>query len=698
MIWALFLSKESNIQIQNLSKVSCQDERRRHEILTTMISYTIKTTARRRKFTPSFSFAQNLHRSFSQTNPSVSLYSNLITHCLSLKSLTFAESIHARLVKIGFHRNTFLGNRLVDLYSRFGDMGSSSQAFHDIPNKNSFTWNLLVMGYFKIGCLESASQLFDEMPERDIVSWNSMISGYALNGLMEYALLVFLEMQEAGLRPNGFTFSIVVSCVNSSRHGKEIHGSIIRSGLNSTNVVLGNSLIDMYGNLGLVDYAVCAFLLMEELDVISWNSMISACKKSGYWEWALDHFGLMRVTGFLPDQFTVSTMVTVCANLRDLENGKKVFAQCIRMGFLSNSIVSSAVIDMFSKCDRLEDSVRLFEEMHRWDSALCNSMISGYSRHGFAGDALWLFLLTLRENLRPTEFTFVSILSSASCLVPAEQGTQIHSLVIKSGSDSDVIVGSSLVDMYSKSGLVDAAMKIFSKMVIRDLVSWNTMIMGFARNGRGVEALQIFGELCKWGPPPDRITLAGVLLACSYGGLVDEGLSIFSLMQEKYGVMHGVEHYTCMVDMLGRAGKLMEAMETIETMPHVPTASIWGVLLGACMIHGDVELAERVAERVMELEPHTSLPYLVLGRMHASRGRWESMARVTKAMKERGVKKATGCSWIGIKNNIFVFRANEILHCGGEAMYSMLRLLAWEMLDEGYKSQQYALVGDGGEE
>ncbi|KAF8411716.1 hypothetical protein HHK36_004274 [Tetracentron sinense] len=630
---------------------------------------------------------------------SLSSYSHLIDHCLSLKSLAFSKFIHAQLVKVGFNTHTFLGNRFLDLYSKFGTMNNALQAFEDIPVKNSITWNVLLRAFFKFGHLESARNLFDSMPERDVVSWNSMISGYASNGFADNALGLFSEMQSVGVRPSGFTFSIAMSCVSSAHHGKQIHGSMIRSGLNLSNVVLGNALIAMYGKLRLVDYAFDVFFTMEELDLISWNTLISGCNNSGYSELALNLFCLVRSAGNSLDQFTISTVITVCSNLRDLEKGKQVFALCIRMGFLSNSIVSSATIDMFSKCDRLEDSVRLFEEIDRWDSALCNSMILCYARHGLKEDALQLFVLTVRQNFRPTEFTLSSVLSSASGLLPVEQGTQIHSLVLKLGLESDTIVSSSLVDMYTKSGLIDSALKIFAKIGIRDLVSWNTMILGFTRNGRAVDALEIFKELLERGPAPDRITLTGVLFACSYGGFIDEGRSIFSSMEKKYGVIPEPEHYACIVYMMVRAGKLTEAMEIIETMPHERSGLVWGSMLRACGIHADLKLTERVAERVMELEPQSSLPYLVLAQMYGMRGRWESMSRVRKAMKERGVKKVTGSSWIGIKNYVYVFKANQILHYGGESIYSILRLLIWEMEDQGYVYQQYdEVVRDGGED
>ncbi|XP_043722665.1 pentatricopeptide repeat-containing protein At1g43980, mitochondrial-like [Telopea speciosissima] len=626
------------------------------------------------------------------------IYCNLIDHYLSLKSLVLTKVIHAQLIKIGLNRHTFLGNRILDLYSKLGTLSDALQVFDDIPTKNSFTWNILLMVFVKFEQIDNAESAFYNMPNRDVVSWNSMISGYASKGLVESALRVFSEIQRVGVEPTPFTFSIVMSCVWSSQQAKEIHGNIIRSGLCLSNIVLGNSLINMYGRLSLVEYAFGVFLMMEELDVISWNSLILGCDKSGYGDLALDQFCLMLSNGYSPDHFTMSMVISICSNLGCLVKGKQVFALGIRMGSLSNSIVLSAIIDLFSKCNMLDDSVQLFEEVHRWDSAICNSMISGYARHGLAEEALQLFVLTLRENIRPTEFTLSTILSSASFLFLAELGTQIHALVLKMGLESDTIVACSLMDMYAKSGLVDSGMKIFFNMGIRDLVAWNTMLMGFAQNGCGVEALTLFEELLMCGLPPDRITLAGILLACSNGGFWDEGMSIFSSMEDKYGVIPQVEHYACMVEMMCRAGKLTEAMEIIETMPHEPSASVWGLLLRACGIHGDMKLMERVAERMLELELQSSLPYLVLVRIYGMKGRWESVARVRKAMKDRGVKKARGYSWIEIRNHVFVCNANHILHYEGKYIHAILALLFQDISNEGCVHRQHDEVANDGEE
>ncbi|XP_057971584.1 pentatricopeptide repeat-containing protein At1g43980, mitochondrial [Malania oleifera] len=633
-----------------------------------------------------------LKKTYGRRTASVSFYSNLMDYCLAQKSLVFLKFIHAQLIKDGFNNHTFLGNRCLDLYTQFGFANDALKVFDEIHNKNSISWNISLKTLLKFGHFKSACNLFDEMPERDVVSWNSMVSGCTSCGFVDHAFELFFKMQDVGIRPTAFTFTILMS-ISSVYQIKQLHASMIRNCMNFSSVVLGNALIDMYGKFGLLDYALGVFLSMEELDIISWNSLISSCHKSGYEELALNQFFMMRSTGHSPDQFTMSTVIAICSNSRDLDKGMPTFVLCIKMGFLSNTIISSAAIDLFSKCNKLEDSVHLFEELDIWDSIVCNSMISSYARHGCVEDALQLFVLTLREELKPTEFTLSSVLSSASVIHPLEQGCQIHSLVLKHGFESDAIVANSLVDMYAKFGLIDSAMKIFANMVVRDLISWNTMIMGLAFNGRIIEALDTFKELLEEGPPPDRITLTGVLMACNSGHLVEEGIRIFSLMEKDYGVEPTGEHYACIIDMMSRADKLEEAMEITETMARKPDASIWRPILDACGVHEDFMLTERVAKRLMELDTLSYLPYVYLAWTYEMRGKWESMVRVKKAMKERGVAKMIGCSWIGIRNYIIAFEENQMIHHGGECIYLVLNLVIWETKDEGSIYQHYDKLG-----
>ncbi|PHU19462.1 hypothetical protein BC332_10613 [Capsicum chinense] len=624
-----------------------------------------------------YQFVQRVYRYHTH---SLSFYSRLITQSLSFTSL---QILHGKLIKLGFNKNTFLGNCCLDMYSKVGEKVDALKVFDETPIKNVVSWNMCLKVFVKFGDVENARQLFDEMPERDVVSWNSMISGYASDGLFENALGVFLEMQKYGIRPSGYTFSILISYVEFAFHGKEIHGNMLRNGVDLGNVVVGNTLIDFYGKLGLLDYATGVFLAMETVDVISWNSLISSCCKSGYEDTALSNFSLMRACEYSPDEFTMSSVLIGCSNLCSLEKGKQILCLCIKMGVLCNTIVSSAAIDLFSNCNRIEDSARLFRDSDIWDTALCNSMISSYAQNSLEEGALRLFVLTLRENVRPTEFTLSCILS-CSTTFPVDLGIQAHSLVIKLGFVSDPVVSTSLVDMYCKYGLIDSASNIFNGLLTRDLISWNAMIFGLAINGEPTKALSLYYELLEVGGQPDRITLATVLLACSYGGFVDEGIAIFSSMEEQFGVRPGIEHYTCVVGMMTRAGKLEEAGDILQNMPHEPNSEIWESILLACDIYGYLKETEKVAGKIMELAPESSLPYLVLAQVYESRGRWESLVRVRKEMKERIKKEVDSYSWISVCNCVIMFQANRTLSCGSKdiGIYSMLRLLMEDTRDE----------------
>ncbi|XP_014522307.1 pentatricopeptide repeat-containing protein At1g43980, mitochondrial isoform X1 [Vigna radiata var. radiata] len=616
---------------------------------------------------------------------SLSYCSLLLSHSLSQKSLNFVKLVHANFIKLGLNTYTYLGNRCINLYSELGHINDALKVFDDISHKNTTSWNICLKALLKSGQLGKACHVFGAMPARDVVSWNSMISGYASCGFLSHAWEIFVEMQGTGVKPSGFTFSIVMSLVPSPSHAKQIHCRMIRSGMNFDNVVLGNSLITMYGKIGLVEYVFGVIMTMKHIDVISWNSLIWACQRAGNHEQALELFYQMRNADFLPDQFTCSILMSAYSNLRDLDKGKQVLAFCFKMGFVYNSIVSSAAIDLFSKCNRLDDSVQLFKEQDQWDSALCNSMISGYARHDLGADALRLFVLTLRKNIRPTKYMVSSLLSSVSVLLPVEVGNLIHSLVPKLGFESDAVVANSLVDMYAKFGFIDDALNIFNEMKIKDLVSWNTILMGLTYNGRVSSTMDLFRELLtREDMLPDRITLTAVLLACNYGLLVDEGIEIFSLMEIKFGVKPGEEHYECAVAMLSKAGKLKEAIDIIETMPYRITSGIWRSILSACAVYGDLQIIEGVAKKIIDSETQTSLPYLVLAQTYQMRGRWETMVRMRKAVETIGTKEVIGHSWIGIKNNLYTFSSNQLQHYGGKDLYLLLNLLVWEMENEGY--------------
>lgn len=623
----------------------------------------------------------------------LSYFSHFIDDCLSSKSLELSNFIHAQLLKVGFNRHTFLGNRLIDLYSKLGFFDDAIKSFEDIANKNIFSWNIFLKLYIKYGELENARKMFDEMPDRDVVSWNSIISGFSSNGYFEDALELFRDMQDVGIPPDNYTYSVAAKSVKSPYHGKQIHGKILRAVHNELNLVVGNSLIDMYGAIGLVDYAFGVFLTMEDVDIISWNSIISSCCQSGKLDLGLNQFGLMIFHGYSPDAFTSSIVISICTSLQDLKKGTQIFGLSIKFGFVSNTIFSSAVVDMFSKCDRLESAIKLFEEINVLDIIICNSMVSSYVRHGYGVEALKIFLHIMRENLRPTEFTISSVLNAASSLGVAEQGSQIHSLVVKLGIENDMVVASSLLHMYAKYGIINFSKEVFTKMKVKDLISYNTMIFGLSQSGRSHEALDLFEELLHIGLFPDHISLLGVLMASCYGGLFNKGMGIFLSMERAYGIYPRERHYLSIIDMVIRVGKLREALDIAEAMPYEPSSSIWESILCGCGDIRDLKLIEKVAKRLIESKPLSSLPYLILARAYEKRGKWESIVRVRKAMKENNVKTVTGYSWIGIGNHISIFEANHLFHQEDVQTYFMLKLLVWEMNVENMGYDKFDDVG-----
>ncbi|KAL6522153.1 hypothetical protein OROMI_032030 [Orobanche minor] len=613
----------------------------------------------------------------------VSSFSSLIDQCFSVTNPSDSlKQLHAQLIKVGLNSNVFLGNRCIDLYLKFRSVDDSLKTFEDIPSKNVFSWNLYLKIFVKHFDIETAHRAFDKMPERDAVSWNTIISGYISCGFLDSAWQIFLEMRDYCVKPSEFTFSSLLCCVRCGKHAKEMHGYIMRHFGYYSNLVVGNSLIDVYGKLGLVDYALAVFLSMEKVDIVSWNSMISGCCRSGHEQFALHKFWLMGSSGFKMDEYTASAVLTACSNLWNLEKGKQVFCLCIKLGFLSNTVVSSAVIDLFSKCNRMGSALSVFNESYVLDSAICNSMIACYASHNLVENAMELFVDTLREHIRPTEFTLSCVLHSAADFVPVEQGSQIHSLVIKTGFQLESIVASSLVIMYGRYGLIDFALQVFENMIVRDLIAWNTMILALTHNGKLVEAICFFKELIQSDLRPNQKTFAGVLLACSYGGFFEEGVSIFSSMQKQHGVYPGNDHYATVIEMMIRAGRIDKAIDLLHASKCEPHAFVWESILCACGDYGDLQLVERVAERLMELEPHSSLSYSILANAYEMRGRWESLVRVRKEMKKITTKEVVDCSWIGLKGCALSFDASEMIHYGGKDVYSVLGLLMQEMWDE----------------
>eukprot|EP01018_Ginkgo_biloba_P009818 Gb_14459 [translate_table: standard] len=484
--------------------------------------------------------------------------------------------------------------------------------------------------YAKCGSLVDARRVLDEMPTRNEASWSAMIAAYARQGNGQEALTLFYEMQRSGNQPNQFTFaSVLPACANQAalKAGKEVHASIIVSGFQS-DIFVNNALVDMYAKCGQIQDAHHVFDKMPQRNVVSWSAMIAAFARRGHSGEALTLFHQMQRSGIIPDQFAFASVLPACGNMAALEHGKEVHREIIRSGVQADIFVGNGVV----------------------------------------------------SNL----VTFASVLPACANLAALQQGKEVHEDIIRKGLQYNVFVGSALIDMYAKCGSIKDARTVFNKMPQQNVVSWNSMIVGYAIHGCGKEALQLFEQMQHSGMEPDHITFVGVLSACCHAGLVDDGWQYFDRMSQDYHITPGGQHYCCMVDLLGRAGHLDEAHNFINKMPIKPSPDVWGSLLAACRNHTNIELGERVAERLFELDPENSAHYVLLSNMYARAGRWEDKEKVRKMMKDRRVKKTPGHSWIEVNNKVYAFLVGDRSHPQTREIYAKLDGLFGQMKEAGY--------------
>lgn len=492
--------------------------------------------------------------------------------------------------------------------------------------------------------------MFDGLFVKDVISWTSMISGYVRSGKPRNSLELFWEMLAFGIEPNGFTLSAVIKAcseLGDLRLGWCFHGVVMRHGFDS-NHVISSALIDMYGRNYESGDARQLFDELPEPDAICWTSVISAFTRNDLFEEALGFFYVMqRDHGLIPDEFTLGTVLTACGNLGRLKQGKEVHAKVVTSGLCGNVVVESSLLDMYGKCGSVDESRRVFDRMPRRNSVSWSALLGVYCQNGDFESVIELF----REMEEADLYCFGTVLRACAGLTAVRQGKEVHCQYVKRGGWRDVIVESALVCLYAKCGCVSFAYTIFMQMQVRNLITWNSMICGFAQNGKGQEALRIFNEMIKEGIKPDYITFIGVLFACSHTGLVDQGRKYFISMTKDYGIKAGTEHYNCMVDLLGRAGLLEEAENLIENADCKSDSSLWAVLLGACTTCTNSITAERIAKKMMELEPNYHLSYVLLANVYRAVGRWNDALEIRRVMENRGVKKMPGRSWVESNRN-----------------------------------------------
>ncbi|CAN1141915.1 Putative pentatricopeptide repeat-containing protein At3g11460, mitochondrial [Linum perenne] len=529
--------------------------------------------------------------------------------------------VHCFCMKLGLNLDLSVGNGLLSMYLRCGEINSARKLFDEIPGKGLITWNAMINGYSQNGLANDVLELYREMGSSGIhpdpVTLVGVLSSCAHLGAQGIGMEVERHMHACGATPNAVTFALVLkssALLSLLFTGKQLHCQIIRTGCLSESFVR-TSLLSMYSKCGFVDVARQVF-----------------------------------------DENPQSKELTSCYN---------------------------ALISGYSMNLRLKDAVFLFCEMSELrvpiELVTWNAIINGYAQNGLANDVLELYREMGSSGIHPNPLTLVGVLSSCANLGAHEVGMEVEMQTHARGFMLDPFLNSGLINMYARCGNLVKAREIFDGLSANNLVSWTAIIGSYGMHGEGEIAVELFDDMIKSGTRPDGRVFVNVLSACSHAGLTDKGLHYFDAMEHKYKLHPGPEHYSCMVDLLGRAGRLEEAHRLIKSMKAEPDDAVWGALLGACKIHRNVELAELAFERVIELEPTNIGYYVLLSNIYKDAGNSEGILRIRRMMRERKLKKDPGCSYVEFMGKVHIFLSGDKSHPQSKQIYKFLDELESEM-------------------
>ncbi|EFJ21214.1 hypothetical protein SELMODRAFT_107453 [Selaginella moellendorffii] len=473
----------------------------------------------------------------------------------------------------------------------------------------------MLAAFARSGDLDSAKQMFDAMPEPGVPAWNSMIAAHFHSGDSIAALRFFQRMMAEGIRPNPRSFVAALDACSRLEEGDFIHELAIAVGL-ASDAIVGFSLVGFYRRCHRLDLARKLFDEMPGRDVIAWNAMISANAQSGRSDQALELLLLMDLDGVHPNSVTFLSALEACTNLSDASRGSKLHTEGMLGSGIENSRkVSNALINMYGKCRELGRAKAVFDGMSDRDTVSWTTMLASFAENGDLEQASRAFdRIPERQCVAFNSMlaAFVGILDACACCGALTEGRSIHQEAVLRGFQDDVTIGSALVNMYGKCGQVGPGREVFDGMPWRNSITWNAMLTAYAQNGHSAEALELFPVMILDGAEPSEVTFITLLSACAQAGLLQDGLRVFALMERDFGVARGAGNAVCLVDLLGRAGRLEAAEEMFAWVPVEERDTAWTALWGSCKIHGDGGRGVRAAESVLALDPVASTPYSLL--------------------------------------------------------------------------------------
>ncbi|XP_078153406.1 putative pentatricopeptide repeat-containing protein At3g01580 [Carex rostrata] len=555
----------------------------------------------------------------SGVKPNPHTFSSLSPSCGRLGVLTLGKELHGYVMRHDLITSPFVVNGLMHVYWRCGDIISTERLFLKFSSRNVVIYNALLICYSETGNLEKARNLFENMEfegiKRDDISWNSIISGHVDNEMHGEAISMFRKM-------------------------------IIDEQIKPNQYHLGSTLL--------------------------------ACAAYGAFKQGKELHAHAIVRGYSSDPYMGSALVELYCKSKDLTSAESAFK-----GILERSTWNWNVLSMgHARNGNFIRSLELIGEMKEcgFEPNICtwNGLIAGCVENGENKLAFELFRKLPSEGLRPDIHTINMVLSICSRVLSIELGKQVHAHAIRCGYESEVRIGAPLVDMYYKCGNIRLGVLAFERIREHNLVSCNTMLAGYATHGLGTEGIKFFNKLLKDDLVPNEITFLSVLSSCVHSGDLEKGRFYFKMMQN-YGIEPELKHYTCMVDLLSRAGQLNQAYELIKTMPMQPDPFVWTTLLNGCVTKCNVELGEIAASKLIELEEGEMANYVLLANLYASAEKWDDLARIRRLIKERGMHKSPGCSCIEIKDTVHMFLAGDKSHNEVHEIYALLDILHLHM-------------------
>ncbi|XP_065881043.1 pentatricopeptide repeat-containing protein At1g34160 [Euphorbia lathyris] len=492
---------------------------------------------------------------------------------------------------------------------------------------------------------------------------------------------------------------VIPKCATLSQ-AKQLQAHLITSGKFQFRICSSRSnLLELYVlSLDSLSFAIHTFSQILTPSTNDWNAILRGLIQSPAPADAFIWYRTMMRGSNRVDALTCSFVLKACARVLASSESIQLHSHILRKGFNADALLGTTLLDLYAKVGDLDSAQKVFDEMIVRDIASWNALISGFAQGNRPTEALALFNRMDTMGFKPNEITVLGALSACSQLGAFIEGEKIHEYIRNENLDMNVIVCNAVIDMYAKCGFSDKACSVFQSMSCRkSLITWNTMIMAFAIHGDGNEALQIFQQMDQSGIIPDAVSYLGVLCACNHAGLVEEGFGLFNSMKSR-GVVPDIKHYGSVVDLLGRAGRLQEAYDVINSMPVVPDMVLWQTLLGACRTYGNVEMAEHVSRKLVEMGSNHDGNFVLLSNVYAARKRWIDVGRVRDAMRNKDVKKVPGISYIEDKGVTHMFYNGDKSHERWREIYGKLDEIRLRIKEYGYTAETSFVLHDIGEE